>query len=164
MLKKLKTKEEIAKISQTLKDNGNAVVTANGSFDIIHAGHIRFLKEAKSQGDILIIGLNSDRSVRAYKGSERPIIPENERAEILDAIGYVDYIVLFDEPEIAVPLIRLVKPKVHCNGAEYGAECVETAAIKEVGARLHMIHEIKTSGQKNKVSTTSIINKIKNLG
>ena len=160
-LEKLKTQQEIKNIAERLNNEGQIIVTTNGSFDLIHAGHIRTLKEAKSQGDVLIVGLNSDKSVKAYKSPDRPIIPEYQRAEILDAIKYVDYIVLFDQPEIAVPLIKLVRPKIHCNGAEYGENCVETPIIKEVGAKLHLIKE--TQDEKGKISTTKIIKKIREM-
>lgn len=158
-LKKLKTKEEIRGISEDLRKKGKIIVTANGSFDILHAGHVRFLKEAKEQGDVLIIGLNSDKSVKTNKGNERPIIPEAFRAELLDAIEYIDHIVILDEPEIGVPLIKLVKPDVHCNGAEYGKDCAESFFLKKPGARLHLID--KTKYGEEEISTSTIIEKIK---
>lgn len=160
-LEKLRTKDEIKCISEQLREQGKMIVTTNGSFDLFHAGHARFLKEAKKQGDILIVGLNSDKSVKSYKGHGRPIIDGCSRAEVLDAIRYVDYIVFFDEPEIAVPLIKLVKPHVHCNGSEYGGNCVEAPFVKMVGARLHLIKEIVSGENKEKLSTSGIIRKIK---
>ena len=158
-LKKLKTEEEIREISEELRKKGKMIVTANGSFDIFHAGHARFLKEAKEQGDILIVGLNTDRSVRLNKGQQRPIIPEKLRAEVLDAVEYIDYIVFLDEQEIGVPLIKLTKPDVHCNGAEYGEKCAEAPFLKEIDARLHLIN--KTRYGEGEISTSSIIEKIK---
>ena len=157
-LKKLKTKKEIQKISETLRKEGKRIVTANGSFDLFHAGHVRFLKKAKEQGDILIIGLNSDKSVKANKGPLRPIIPEAFRAELLDAIQYIDYIVILDEPEIGVPLIRLVRPNVHCNGAEYGKNCAEAPVLKKIDSRLHLIKKIRDG--EGEISTSRILKKI----
>lgn len=160
-LKKLRTKEEIKKIAEKLRDEGKKIVTANGSFDIFHVGHIRFIKEAKEQGDVLILGLNSDKSIKSYKGPERPIIPEEHRAEVLNAIEYVDYIVIFDEPEIGVPLIKLVKPAVHCNGVEYGENCAEAPFLREMGSRLHLIKKIGDGG--GEFSTSKIIENIKKI-
>ncbi len=160
-LQKLKTKKEIKAIAEKLRKQGKIIVTTNGSFDLLHAGHIRNLQESKSQGDVLIVGLNSDKSIKSYKGKDRPIISEEYRVEMLDAIRFVDYIVLFDEDEIAVPLITLVRPSVHCNGSQYGENCVEAPAVKKIGARLHLIKESKDKN--GKLSTTRIINKIKEL-
>lgn len=160
-LNKLKTKEDMKEIAESLRKKGKKIVTINGSFDIFHVGHIRFIKEAKEQGDVLILGLNSDKSIRANKGPERPIIPENERAEVLDAIEFVDYMVIFNEPEIGVPLIKLVKPDVHCNGAEYGEDCAEAPFLKEIGARLHLIK--KTEDEGGELSTSRIVKNLKKL-
>ena len=133
------------------------LVTINGSFDLLHAGHIKSLKLAKEQGDILIVGLNSDKSIKIYKSKDRPIIAQEQRAEMLDAIRYVDYIVIMDEPEIAVPLIKIVKPHIHVNSAEYSKDCVESKILKEIGAKLVLIPKYK------KISTTNVIKKIHKL-
>ena len=153
-MSKIKTLQEVVEIAKRLREEGKKIVTINGSFDMLHAGHVRSLKEAKAQGDVLIVGLNSDKSVKAYKSIYRPIIPQDQRAFMLEAIEYVDYIVVMDEPEIAAPLIRAVKPSVHANSAEYGANCVEAPAIKEVGARLFMIPKY------DDISTTNIIKRV----
>ena len=150
---KIKSQAEIKKTAEDLRKEGNVLVTTNGSFDILHIGHIRYLQEAKRQGYVLIVGLNSDVSVKKYKGPDRPIIPEKERVEMLAALECVDYVVLFDQPEIATPLIELVKPNVHVNGEEYGENCVEAPAVKKVGARLHLIKRI------GDFSTTNFIKK-----
>lgn len=154
MKDKIKTLEEIKKIAEDLRKQGKKIVTINGSFDMLHWGHIMSLKEAKDQGDALIVGLNSDESVRKYKSIHRPIINQEQRAETLAAIEYVDYITIMEQAEIAVPLIMAVRPDVHANSKEYGENCVEKVAVDDVGARLFLIPKY------NKVSTTSIIKKI----
>jgi len=154
MKEKIKTLEEIKKIAEDLRKKGRKIVTINGSFDMLHWGHIMSLREAKEQGDVLIVGLNSDDSVRKYKSIYRPIIPQEQRSETLAAIEYVDYIVIMDQAEIAVPLIMAVRPDVHANSKEYGEKCVEKVAIDDVGAKLFLIPKY------NKVSTTGIIKKI----
>lgn len=153
----IKSLAEVQKIAEKLRQKGRTIVTTNGSFDLMHIGHIKFLEEAKKQGNILIVGLNSDASVKKYKSADRPIISQEHRAASLSALKAVDYIVIMDEPEIAVPLIRAVKPNVHVNGADYGENCVEAEAVKEVGARLHLIPLYKG------FSTTNLINRILEL-
>jgi len=154
MKSKIRTLEEITRIAEKLRAKGKRIVTINGSFDMLHAGHVRSLKEAKARGDVLIVGLNSDKSVKAYKSVHRPIVPQEQRASILEAIEHVDYIVMMDEPEIASPLIRAVKPHVHANSAEYGENCIEAPAVKEVGAELFLIPKY------DNISTTGFIRKI----
>ena len=154
MKNKLKTKEDIAKIAEELRKQGKSIVTTNGSFDIVHAGHIKYLKEAKEQGDILIIGLNSNKSIKVYKGEDRPIFDENDRAEILASFLFVDYITIFDETT-PMDFIKNIKPNVHVNGEEYGKDCIEAETVKENGGRLHLIK------RDNRFSTTDIINRLK---
>lgn len=103
------TFDEIEQICKQLRNKGNKIVFTNGCFDIIHSGHIDYLSKAKSLGNILIVGLNSDRSVRNLKGKQRPILPEGDRATILDALKPVDYVVIFDE-DTPYRLIQIVQP------------------------------------------------------
>ena len=118
---KIKSLAEILKIAEKAKKEGKKIVTTNGSFDLFHAGHVELLKKAKSKGDILIVGVNSDKSVREYKKKPgRPIIPEQFRAEAVAAIMYVDYVFLFDDL-IPNPWLEKIRPDVHANSAEYGA-------------------------------------------
>lgn len=118
MTQKIKQIKEMKSIIARLKARGKEVVFTNGCFDILHVGHIRYLKKAKKQGDILVIGLNTDRSVKQIKGEERPIVPEKERAEVLSALEFVDYVVLFDEPDPFL-LIESLKPNVLVKGADW---------------------------------------------
>ena len=147
---KIKTREEIKKIAEKLKRQGKKVVTCNGCFDILHPGHIYFLEQSKKQGDILIVGLNSDGSVKENKGPKRPINNENARAAVLSALDMVDYVVIFDE-KTPIKLLEAIKPDVHCNGKEYDYDCIEAPTVKKYGGKIHLIKNYKG------FSTTKII-------
>lgn len=154
MNQKIKTKEEIAQICEDLRQQGKKIVTTNGSFDVLHYGHVWMLEQAKKQGNILIVGLNSDISIKQYKSEDRPIISQENRANMLAALGCVDYIVLFDEI-IPNDFLETVKPDVHVNEASYGENCVEAPVIEKCGGKLVLLKkEVKG------ISTTDIINKI----
>jgi len=136
---KIKTLDEILKIVKKAKKEGKKIVTTNGSFDLFHAGHVELLQKAKSRGDILIVGVNSDKSVKEYKKKPgRPIIPERYRAEVVAAIEYVDYVFLFDDL-IPNPWLDKIRPHIHANSAEYGAKCVETEALGLYGGELFLV-------------------------
>lgn len=151
---KIKTRKEIAKIAKELKNRGKKIVTCNGCFDIIHAGHIKFLKEAKERGDVLIVGLNSDRSVKENKGEKRPINNEKDRAIVLAALEMVDYVTIFDE-KTPIELLEIIKPDVHVNGEEYGENCIEALIVKKYGGKVYIVK------LKKGFSTTNLIKKIK---
>jgi len=136
---KIKSLIEIVKIAEEAKKKGQKIVTTNGSFDLMHAGHIDLLQKAKGKGDILIVGVNSDQSVKAYKKKPgRPIIPDKYRAELLAAIMYVDYVFVFDDL-IPNPWLEKIRPDVHANSAEYGAKCVETEVLDQYGGELFLV-------------------------
>jgi len=109
-----------AKLAAGIRARGGKVVFTNGVFDLLHPGHIRYLQEARRLGDALIVGLNSDRSVRANKGAERPVTPEAERAEILAALSSVDAVAIFDE-QIPAEIIQRIQPDILVKGADWGA-------------------------------------------
>ncbi len=132
---------DLAGLSATLRGRGKRIVTINGSFDLLHSGHLHILREAKDQGDVLIVGLNSDSSVREYKGPDRPVVPEAQRAELLLALRFVDYVHVFDELT-PITFIEEVRPDVHVNGAEYGENCVEAETLRRVNARLHLVSRV----------------------
>ncbi len=113
--------EEVRAYSAAVHARGGTVVFTNGVFDLLHPGHIRYLREARSLGDTLIVGVNSDRSVKAIKGQARPVTPERERAEILLSLGSVDAVVIFDE-ETPYALITQIQPDVLVKGADWGEE------------------------------------------
>jgi D-beta-D-heptose 7-phosphate kinase/D-beta-D-heptose 1-phosphate adenosyltransferase len=124
------SRDAAARLAADLRRAGKQVVFTNGVFDILHPGHIRYLKAARSHGDVLIVGVNSDRSVRANKGPGRPVIPEEERAEVLSALACVDAVVIFEEPTPAA-IIEAIQPDVLVKGADWrtdqivGRETVE---------------------------------------
>ncbi|MBI4439879.1 adenylyltransferase/cytidyltransferase family protein [Candidatus Woesearchaeota archaeon] len=150
---KLKNRNEIAEIAEKLKKEGRKIVTCNGAFDILHLGHIKFLEEAKSQGDVLIVGLNSDASIKRYKSKDRPINNQDSRAAVISALEMVDYVVIFDEDDPR-KLLEAIKPDVHCNGEEYGENCIEAETVRKYGGRVHLIKKYKG------LSTTGMLNRI----
>ncbi len=140
----------LASLATTLRARGKRIVTVNGSFDLIHSGHLHILNEARRQGDVLIVGLNSDASVRSYKGPSRPILPEQRRAEMLLALRMVDYVHNFDELD-PIPFLGEVKPDVHVNGSEYGADCIESETVIRGGGQIHIVEKIPG------ISTTALL-------
>ncbi len=149
-------RSELNELITKLKSQGKTIVTTNGCFDILHVGHVRYLAKAKSFGDVLIVALNSDKSVKSIKGENRPINNENDRAEVLSALRSVDYVALFDE-DSPVDLLLQIKPDVHTKGADYTVETLpEAKAIMEAGGRIEFISFVEGK------STTSIIEKMRN--
>ena len=128
---------------------GEQVVFTNGTFDLLHVGHVRSLERAGQLGDVLVVGLNSDASVRAYKDPRRPLLPERERAELLAALGWVDYVIVFDEPT-AERLVNAIRPDVYVKGADYAnAPLPEADIVRGYGGRVELVplHEGRsTSG------------------
>lgn len=153
MTNKIKTKKELLNEVQRLKSQGKTIVTYNGSFDILHVGHIRSLEEAKSLGDVLIVPVNSDKSIRVNKGPNRPINPEAERAEMIAALGAVDYVVIFNEQDPR-KILATIKPDIHANGADYGYNCIEKDVVEKNGGKIHILK------WQPGLSTTNLINKI----
>jgi D-beta-D-heptose 7-phosphate kinase/D-beta-D-heptose 1-phosphate adenosyltransferase len=117
------TPSEAGAFADALRRDSRRVVFTNGVFDLLHPGHIRYLEAARREGDVLIVGINSDRSVRAIKGPSRPVMPEAERAETLAALACVDAVVVFDE-ETPAEIIRLVRPDVLVKGADWAADAI----------------------------------------
>lgn len=119
------------------------IVLANGCFDLFHVGHIRYLAGAKALGEVLIVGINSDVQVRKLKGENRPFMPENERAEIISALKFVDYVTIFPEPTVT-ELIRAIRPDFHAKGTDYTSETVpEREIVKEYGGRVAIVGDPK---------------------
>ena len=138
---RLVPRSALSQLAATLRVKGKRLVTVNGSFDILHNGHLHILNEAHRQGDVLIVGLNSDKSVAAYKGPERPLVPERRRAEMLLALRMVDYVHIFDEPD-PIAFLKELKPDVHVNGSEYGEDCIESETVKRGGGRIHIVDRL----------------------
>ena len=138
-----------------LREEGKTIVTTNGCFDILHVGHVRYLEKTKSFADVLIVALNSDKSVKSIKGDNRPINNENDRAEVLSGLKSVDYVVLFDE-DSPIELLLQIKPDVYTKGADYTVETLpEAKPIMEAGGRIEFISFVEGK------STTSIIEKMR---
>jgi rfaE bifunctional protein nucleotidyltransferase chain/domain len=153
---KLKNLDEIAQIAARARKNGQSVVFTNGCFDILHRGHVHILREARASGDILIVGINSDRSVKSIKGASRPILPETDRIELIGAMEMVDYVVLFDEPD-PYRLIAAIKPSVLVKGGDWSADKIVGAdVVAEHGGRVTVIPYLQG------FSTTEIIERIRN--
>jgi len=134
---------------------GLRVVFANGAFDLLHVGHVRYLEAARREGDWLVVGVNSDRSVEAAKGPGRPVVPERERAELVAALECVDAVAVFDEPSPEA-LIRRLRPEVHAKGTDYTAESVpEREAVAAYGGRTVIVGDPKGH------ATTDLIERIK---
>ena len=153
-MNKRHTLDHLNEIIRREKRNGKRIVLANGCFDLIHVGHIRYLKEAKAQGDILVVALNSDSSVHKLKGKARPILNEKERVEILSAFYFVDYVTVFEEATVE-NILRTLKPHVHAKGSDYTEETVpERETVLSYGGEIAI-----TGGPKVK-NTTEISRKI----
>lgn len=148
------------KLGQTiaqLRRSGKKIVFTNGCFDLLHKGHIDYLKTAKSMGDILIVGINSDESIKMFKGNNRPIMPLESRMAVLDSVKYVDYTVPFSE-RLPNELIKVVRPDIHVKGGDYTPEELpETELVKSLGGIVKVVKFIPG------YSVTTILNKIRNL-
>jgi len=143
--------EEARAVADAARASGRRVVLANGCFDLLHVGHVRYLAAARALGDVLIVGLNSDASVRQLKGAGRPLMPAAERAELVAAFAAVDRVVVFDEPT-ADCLVRELRPAVHAKGTDYTRESVpERESVREAGG------EVAIAGDPKSHSTRDLI-------
>ena len=151
------TIEEGAALAKGLREQGRRIVFTNGVFDILHPGHLRYLQHARSLGDVLIVGLNADASVRRNKGAERPINPQEERAEILEALACVDAVVLFEE-DTPDRIIKAIQPDILVKGADWGENAIVGRDTVE-GRGGKVVRVAIEQGY----STTEIIRKIREL-
>jgi rfaE bifunctional protein nucleotidyltransferase chain/domain len=155
--KKIKNINQLKYISEKLRNENKTVITTNGVFDIIHIGHIRYLQEAKKLGDVLIVGINSNSSVKNIKGPKRPLNNENDRAEALAALECVDYVAIFDEND-PIMFLQAIKPNIHVKGGDYNInQIIEKDTVEENKGKIILIPEIKG------YSTTDLIKKIAEL-
>ena len=137
------SRDTLADAVHELRLNGNTIVLANGYFDLLHVGHVRYLQGAKAVGDILVAGINSDRQARQLKGSNRPFMPENERAEIVASLRCVDLVTIFDEPTVE-GLMRAIRPDFHAKGTDYTIETVpEREIMRELGGTVVIVGDPK---------------------
>ena len=147
----------LSSIVDSLKQAGKRIVFTNGCFDIIHAGHVRYLKEARSLGDVLVVGLNSDESVRAIKGMNRPIVPQGERAEVLSSLRDVDYVVIFNEPD-PYNTIAALRPDILVKGGDWSIEnIIGRDIVESCGGKVCTIPFIEGASSTNIIE--SIIKK-----
>ncbi|WP_213157220.1 adenylyltransferase/cytidyltransferase family protein [Parachlamydia sp. AcF125] len=151
--KKICLPDQIESFISALRKTGKTIVTLNGSFDLLHAGHLQILFEASQMGDYLIVALNTDRSIQTYKNPLRPIIPLHYRIEMMAALEFVDAVTWFDETDPR-NILSKIKPDVHVNGSEYGMDCIEAEVVKAHGGRIHIVDLVPG------LSTSQIVQKI----
>jgi rfaE bifunctional protein nucleotidyltransferase chain/domain len=134
-LDKIRTLAQVAEERERWRVEGRMVALANGIFDLLHVGHVRYLQGARELADVLVVAVNSDTSTRAYKGPGRPYIPESERAELIAALACTDRVILFDEPNVR-GIIRALKPDVHVKGTDYTPDSIpEADEVRAYGGR-----------------------------
>lgn len=149
---------ELVGIVAEAKSVGKTVVLTNGCFDILHVGHVRYLSAARAMGDMLVVGVNTDDSVRKLKGPDRPVNPENDRAEVLAALECVDYVTLFPD-ENPMELIKAVRPDVQVKGGDYSIEDMpEAEVMRDIGGRVEIIPFASTDSER--FSTTDTLSAI----
>jgi D-glycero-beta-D-manno-heptose 1-phosphate adenylyltransferase len=151
---KILTREQLKRRVEKWRKSGEKITLANGCFDVLHVGHVRYVKAAKELGGKLIVAVNSDDSIRGLKGEGRPHMPENDRAEILAALADVDAVVIFSEPDVR-PLIREIHPDIQAKGTDYTPENVpERDVLTELGGRVEIVGDPKDH------SATAILRKM----
>jgi rfaE bifunctional protein nucleotidyltransferase chain/domain len=140
---KILTREQLRSRAEQWRRDGERITLANGTFDLLHVGHVRYLHAARALGGKLVVAINSDQSVRALKGEGRPIMPEAERAEIVAALADVDAVVIFPEPDVGA-IIREIRPDIHAKGTDYSADSVpERDVVTEYGGRVAIVGDPK---------------------
>jgi D-beta-D-heptose 7-phosphate kinase/D-beta-D-heptose 1-phosphate adenosyltransferase len=153
MKQKIKERDELLRIIQGLKAKGKRIVFTNGCFDLLHIGHVRYLEKARALGDVLVVGVNSDSSIRELKGPERPIFPEEERTEILSSLGCVDYITIFHEPD-PLNLITSLRPNILVKGGDWTKEqIVGKEIVERSGGEVVIIPFVQGASTSNLIET-----------
>lgn len=146
------SREELAERIARNRERGLTHAFANGCFDLLHVGHVRYLDAARREADRLIVAINDDPSVRALKGTNRPILSAPDRAELVAALRAVDYVVIFGEPDVT-PLLTLLKPEVHCKGTDYTVDTVpERDTVRAYGGRIAIVGDPKDHSTKDLLS------------
>ena len=150
-------RDELVRRVVEARARGTTVALANGLFDLLHVGHLRYLEAAAEEADLLVVAVNADASARALKGAGRPVVPEAERAELVAGLACVDLVTVFSERDV-VPLLRALRPDVHCKGTDYTAETVpERDEARALGVR------VAITGDPKDHATRDMIGKIRNL-
>lgn len=148
-------REDLFALGEKLRAEGKKVVSTNGCFDILHVGHCRILQQSRQLGDVLIVGLNSDDSVRKLKGPQRPINSQDDRAEVLAALACVDYVTVFGE-DTPVEFLKELRPSIHVKGADYKpSDLAETPVVESFGGRVEILKLVPGR------STTNLVSKIR---
>jgi rfaE bifunctional protein nucleotidyltransferase chain/domain len=148
------TRDELAERVRRGRARGLRFAFANGAFDLLHVGHIRYLEAARQEADRLIVAVNDDASIRALKGPNRPVLSAEDRAELVAALRAVDYVVIFQEPTVT-PLLELLEPDVHCKGTDYTVDTVpERETVKAYGGRIAIVGDPKDH------STTELLKRL----
>jgi rfaE bifunctional protein nucleotidyltransferase chain/domain len=156
--KKIFTQDALSRVLEQHRRRRETIVLANGCFDVLHAGHVRYLEGARREGNVLVVGINSDASERRLKGPARPILPELARAELVAALRAVDYVVIFDEPNVE-SLLTDLRPDVHAKGTDYTPETVpERALAARLGIRIAIV------GDPKQHSTRDLIARVRDPG
>ena len=145
--------EKLALHAASIRREKQTIATLNGAFDLLHAGHVHIITEAKKQADHLIVLLNSDASIRAYKHLARPLMPLEHRLTVISALRAVDDVTWFHQTDPR-SILEIIRPDVHVNGSEYGKQCVEAPVVEKYGGKIHIVYLIPN------LSTTAIIAKI----
>lgn len=144
----------VERVAQDRRD-GLTIAFANGGFDLLHVGHVRYLQAARGEADRLVVAVNDDQSIRGLKGPSRPVLPEADRAELVAALRAVDYVVIFSEPTVT-PLLDLLRPEVHCKGTDYTVETVpERETVRAYGGRIAIVGDPKDH------STTDLLSRLR---
>jgi rfaE bifunctional protein nucleotidyltransferase chain/domain len=155
MNSKVLSRQELAQQAVILRAAGKQIAATNGCFDLLHVGHVRYLQAARQLADVLVVGINSDASVCSLKGPGRPIVPENERAEIIASLSCVDYVNIFPETT-AVEFLRTVRPAIYTKGGDWQAgEMAESSVVEDLGGQVKILNLVAQH------STTDLITKIR---
>jgi rfaE bifunctional protein nucleotidyltransferase chain/domain len=150
--KKVLTREQLRTRVEEWRTAGERIILTNGCFDLLHVGHVRYLRAAKALGGKVVVGINGDASVRDLKGPARPLMPAEERAEILSAFSEVDAVVIFKEPDLRA-LVREIRPEVHAKGTDYTPESVpEREVVEQYGGRVEIVGDPKDHSTTNFIS------------
>ncbi len=155
-LEKVIPPDELSEKCEELRESDQTIATLNGSFDLLHAGHLQMIYEASQVADVLIVALNSDASIQSYKSLARPIIPLENRLQMITALQFTNYVTWFDDTT-PIALLEVIHPDVHVNGSEYGENCIEAETVKRYGGSIHVVQLVPG------LSTSNIIDKIKKL-
>ncbi|HET7214715.1 MAG TPA: D-glycero-beta-D-manno-heptose 1-phosphate adenylyltransferase [Terriglobia bacterium] len=160
MTGKIIPRAEASVLGEQLRKEGRRTVFANGCFDLFHVGHVRYLEGARQQGDVLVVGVNSDRSVQQLKGKGRPLLPEDARAELLAAMECVDYVVIFDDLT-AENLMRDLRPDVHCKGTDYTEASVpEREVVRRWGGHVVIVGDPKDHSTRDLLARIAQLKKV----